>query len=176
MNTTANTETHTVTAINRGLGTIEIHKQGCKDLKRNARGASIWNIEAASQKDVASDVFEDHIAEELAPELGGFGWKEYNVELTYMNCCPDLPYGDDEEAPAEAPAQAKGRTDQESLIMNYLEGHRGVNYTPHTLAKAIGHRGLRDALARLAAAGKIDQVGNGPVCYVLRVHPLPAGE
>lgn len=173
MNTTANTDapTFTVTAINRGLGTIEIHKQGCKDLKRNARGASIWDIKAQSQQQVTEDVYEDMINED--PEQT---WEAYAVELTYANCCPSLPYKIEAEVAAPAQAQAKGRTDQEGLIMNYLEGHRGVNYTPHTLAKAIGHRGLRDALARLADAGKIDRVGTGPVCYVLRVHPLPAGE
>lgn len=168
MNTTANTETqtYTVTAINRGLGTIEIHKQGCKDLKRNARGASIWDIKAQSQQDVAEDVFEDMINED--PE---YTWEAYAGELSYANCCPSLPREIEADAPAAAPKA--GRTDQATLIMTYLEGHRGVNYTPHTLSKAIGHAGLRDALARLADAGKIDRVGENPAVYVLRVHPLP---
>lgn len=165
MNSTATaTETHTVTAINRGLGTVEIHKQGCRDLKRNARGASVWDIEAKSQQDVAEDVFEDMIAED--PE---YTWEAYNVELSYANCCPALPYMIEDEAEVAAPAQAKARTDLTSLIMTYLEGHRGVIYTPHTLGKAIGHTGLRDAMARLADQGKIYRTSTSPARYVLRV-------
>lgn len=160
MNTTATITEITVTAINRGMGSIEIHKAGCRDLKRDARGASIWDITARDQKDVVEDVCGDFIDED--PDTT---WEDFTGEITYANCCPELPY---EISDPEVDAPKKVRVNQEVLIMAFLETHRGMNYTPHTLGKAIGHQGLRDAMRRLADAGKIDRVGERPTVYVLR--------
>lgn len=49
--------TITVTLINRGQGSVVVHKQGCADLARMARGASIWDVEAQSFGDIVQDVY-----------------------------------------------------------------------------------------------------------------------
>lgn len=45
-------------AINRGTGSVKIHRAGCKDVKRDARGASVWTIEADSRKEIVWDVYD----------------------------------------------------------------------------------------------------------------------
>lgn len=162
-----------LTAINRGIGEIKIHRAGCADLKREARGASTWNIEARTHEDVIRSCFSDMIDSgegELAEYMGG---------VDYVACCKDFlraakaatadPTGHEwSEAPFEAAAPAqRTRTAQADIILAFLADHRGTAYTPHQIAVAMGHKGLRDACKRLAAAGTIEQASDKPVSYRL---------
>lgn len=75
-----------VTAINRGSGQIEIHAPGCKDLKRRARGASIWDIDAETWRDVVADVYPpDDFDYDLDTE-----WVNFSGDIVAMNCCPKI--------------------------------------------------------------------------------------
>lgn len=77
--------TNTVTVINRGVGSIEVHKPGCRDLARDAEGASVWDVKASSFKDVVLDVYDP----------GDFqydpaNWQNYAGDIVTMPCCPNL--------------------------------------------------------------------------------------
>lgn len=89
--------TTTVTAINRGTGEIAIHRAGCKDIKRDARGASIWDIEAGSFQDIIEDVCGDFIAEDEDTT-----WRDFTNEVKLVNCCPKLPYANTEAGTIES--------------------------------------------------------------------------
>jgi len=75
-----------VTIINRGTGDIEVHKPGCRDLKRNSRGASVWTIDAAELKDIVLDVYppEDF---SYNPETE---WEEFSGDIKVIDCVGHL--------------------------------------------------------------------------------------
>jgi hypothetical protein len=76
----------TFTAINRGTGAVEIHKQGCSHTKRNARGASVWTIDADSIKDLVLGVYDpDDFSYDADTE-----WKSFD-DLHLAPCMPTLP-------------------------------------------------------------------------------------
>lgn len=95
----------TFTAINRGMGTIQIHRAGCKDLKRDARGASVWDIEATTLQEIVEDVFEDMINED--PDQT---WEAYAAELDFVNCTKGMLK--DEAATPSAPQAKRTRRPQ----------------------------------------------------------------
>ena len=79
------TKTTTVTVINRGHASIEIHKPGCRDLTRDALGASVWNVKATGFKDVVLDVYPPDDFEYDAAD-----WGNYGHDIVTMPCCPSL--------------------------------------------------------------------------------------
>lgn len=84
---TASTKpTITVTAIARLHGDIEVHKQGCRDLERDAVGASIWNIKVTrGMRDVVLGVYPPDEFE-YDPKT----WAEYTEGFRVLPCCPSL--------------------------------------------------------------------------------------
>lgn len=80
------TTTTRVTAINSGHGNIKIHKPGCRDIKRNARGASIWDIDATCLRDIVWDVYPPvDFSYDAETE-----WTEFAGDIEIMACCPKL--------------------------------------------------------------------------------------
>lgn len=154
MNTT---DTPTFTAINRGTGEVEIHLTGCQDLKRGVRGASIWQVNGWTHEEVIRDVFSDMI------DSGESTVEDCWEGVHYARCAGAVipKRSTDTEA---APAQ-RTRTAQADIITAFLTAHRGTAYTPHQISTGTGHKGLRDACKRLAAAGTIEQASDKPVSY-----------
>lgn len=74
--------------------------------------------------------------------------------------------------PAEVPAPRRARVNQKDLVLAFLAAHRGEDFTPHAISKAVTPAGtkalgLRDCLARLAVDGKVEIVGAKPATYRL---------
>lgn len=154
------------TAINRGTGEIEIHKPGCKDLKRGARGASTWNITAATHEDVIRDCFADMI------DSGESTVEECIEGVTYANCtrrpaaaAPVQTQVDADTTTVIPAPTSRKNSKQAEIILTFLAQHAGTAYTPHQISVAMGHKGLRDACARLAAQGVIIKASDKPVSY-----------
>lgn len=93
---------HNLTAINRGLGTVKIHVAGCADLKKDAKGASIWDINNVTcVEDIVRDVCQDMI-----DEGGNVSWEDFMGDIDIVACVPGLPFGrhnvtDTPDAPVE---------------------------------------------------------------------------
>ncbi|SRR6266581_124586 len=75
----------TVAVINRGYGTIEVHSPTCGDLTRDAAGASVWNVEATSFKDVVLDVYPP-----ANFDYDEADWESYAGDVRIMPCTPSL--------------------------------------------------------------------------------------
>ncbi len=87
---------NTVTIVNRGTGSIEVHHLNCRDAKRHAEGASIWQANVATFADVVRDVYE--------PANFGYeptGWRHYANDVVMMPCTPALPDDANEPQPSE---------------------------------------------------------------------------
>lgn len=76
-----------VTAINSGHGNIKIHRPGCKDIKRNARGASIWDIDVTCLRDIVLDVYPaDDFSYDAETE-----WLDFAGDIEIMPCAGHIP-------------------------------------------------------------------------------------
>lgn len=87
----------TFTGINKGnTGVIQIHRPGCADLKRNARGSEPWTIEATSLKDIVLDIYD--------PECFLYDadtqWTDYLGDIDMIACTKGMLQEDTEAAPA----------------------------------------------------------------------------
>jgi hypothetical protein len=71
-------------AINRGRGAVEIHKRTCRDLLRDSHGASVWDIDASTERDCVFDVYPPS---EFDYEPAD--WADFN-DLAYMPCTKGL--------------------------------------------------------------------------------------
>ena len=89
---TNNAMGRTVTIMNRGNGAVQVHKHGCADTKRQARGASVWDLtNVRCLADIVIDVYPpDDFDYDPKTQLGDFSG---DIEL--MPCCPKL--ADDQE-------------------------------------------------------------------------------
>lgn len=76
--------TTTVAIINRGVGAIEVHKPNCRDIQRDAEGASIWKADVTSFKDVVLNVYAD--MEDVTED----NWADNAGDIIVMPCCPSL--------------------------------------------------------------------------------------
>lgn len=83
-----------VTIINRGTGLIEVHRTDCRDVKRDAEGASIWTVDVATLKDIALSIYDD---EQLEQPITG--WADVVGDVVMMPCTPALPYDETSAQP-----------------------------------------------------------------------------
>jgi hypothetical protein len=113
--TATKTTKTTVTVINRGTGSIELHRPGCNDLQRDATGATIWNVRTRGMRDVVLSVYppEDH-------NYDANDWTDHADDITVMPCCPSLD-GRQTKRNAEWARQYRLRTSNRYPVLITME-------------------------------------------------------
>lgn len=71
--------------INRGTGSVKVHKHNCKDVARETRGASIWTADVTSYVELVWDVYPP---DDFSYDANG-EWTEFD-DLEVCNCAKSL--------------------------------------------------------------------------------------
>jgi hypothetical protein len=114
----------TVTAVNQGTGSINIHRPGCADIKRTSRGSSVWDIEVTEGlKDIVMDIYPPSDFEYDEAE-----WEGQSGDIEIMPCCPSLT-----TAPkADKPVKIAHKTEREiwstDELLNGIQAYCSGNY------------------------------------------------
>jgi hypothetical protein len=140
-----------VTIVNRNG--IQVHKPGCKDLKRNARGASMWDAEVNTFRDVVLATY-DPTDFDYDPDTE---WENYAGDIQVANCCPKLA---EESAPAPAKSVRRQQLD-----------HRTQCTHPQTPA---ARRACRKAHGGVDSSTAKDEVPVAPQPVAPKLEVFPA--
>lgn len=77
--------TTTLHLINRGTGSVKVHKHNCKDVKRETSGASVWTADVSSYVELVWDVYPpDDFSYDADAEWGEFD------DLEVCNCAKKI--------------------------------------------------------------------------------------
>lgn len=80
----AEEEAENLTLINRGTGAVEVHRRGCRDVRRDAHGASVWDVLAHTERDCVLDVYPPSDF-----DYDPADWADFN-DLKYAPCTKGL--------------------------------------------------------------------------------------